>query len=113
VDGRSVVDRLPVTRRRVHVVQWLTSCTKPHRAEVTELDLDVSSFATTYQGEAPARGPQAMCVTARRPYAKELASKPVWSTKRMWKLSGNHSVRGGCWFWRIDGKPRPAMKRPT
>jgi Septum formation len=95
--------------------QRLTSCTKPHRAEVTALELDVSSFGHYPSKAKLLRAGHKQCASllSRRPDAKELDSKPVWSTKRMWKLSGDHSVRGGCWFWRIDGKPLPAMKRPT
>jgi hypothetical protein len=95
--------------------QRLTSCTKPHRAEVTALKIHVPSY-----GHYPAKAKllraghrQCAALLSKRPDATQLDSKPVWWTKRLWKLSGDYTVRGGCWFWRTDGKRLPAMKTPA
>jgi hypothetical protein len=95
--------------------QRLTSCTKPHRAEVTALKLHVPS-----NGHYPAKAKllraghkQCAALLSKRSDPKQLDSKPVWWTKRLWKLSGDYNVRGGCWFWRIDCKRLPAMKTPA
>ena len=80
--------------------QPLTSCEKPHQAEllVTIMDLDASEYPSAPKLE---RTGQAMCgdLVADRDDAEALVLKPFWQSEEEWQ---GGTIQGGCWIQRKE-----------
>jgi hypothetical protein len=95
--------------------QRFTSCLQPHRAEVTDLGLSFPAGGGYPSHATLVRQGHEQCarLLSKRPDGELLDSAPVWWTEQQWKFYGEPIVRGGCWFWRADGKPLPSISSPS